>query len=274
MNLQQDDMKTPFDKMAPDYDLEFTNSLLGRIYRNIVWERMDGLFTGKRNILELGCGTGEDSLYLARQGHRVTAIDASEEMIEQARIKIEQAGLKHRVELRVMDIEKMNLSDLSAEFNRVNKNSIFDGVTANFGVLNCVDDITAIAAFLHKCLAAGSPALFSIMGPAVPWEWLWYLLKGQPAKGFRRLRKNGVYWRGITVRYPGIRKTRRSMAPFFRTLRISALGCFLPPSYAKNWAKKHPAMINVLHRMEQRCSSFYLAAQLADHFILEMEHVS
>ncbi len=260
--------------MASDYDLEFTNSLLGRIYRNIVWERMDILFTGKRNILELGCGTGEDTLYMVRHGHRVTAIDASEVMIKQARIKIERAGFQDQVEFRVMDIEKMNLSDFSLELNGSKKILIFDGIIANFGVLNCVDDITAVAVDLHKCLAAGSPALFSIMGPAVPWEWLWYLLKGQPTKGFRRLRKKGVYWRGITVRYPGIRKTRRSLAPYFRTVRTSALGCFLPPSYAENWAKKHPAMINVLHRLEQRCASFQLAAQLADHYIMEMEHVS
>ncbi len=266
-------MKTPFDQMAPDYDPEFSNSILGRIYRNIVWGRMNSLFTGNRHILELGCGTGEDTLYLARQGHRVTAIDASEAMIEQARIKIERAGLQDRVEFRMMDIQKMSLSDFYLDVNGAHKNPMFGGAIANFGVLNCVDDIHTVAIDLHQCLAAGSPALFSIMGPVVPWEWLWYLLKGQPAKGFRRLRKNGVCWRGITVRYPGIRKTSNSMAPFFRVVRTSALGCFLPPSYSENWAKDHPGLMNVLHRLEQRFSSSQLAAKLADHYVLEMEHV-
>jgi len=43
--------------------------------------------SGVRTVLELGCGTGNDAARLARAGYRVTAIDHSEEAIEQARAK-------------------------------------------------------------------------------------------------------------------------------------------------------------------------------------------
>lgn len=264
---------SPFDRMAPVYDLEFTDSVLGRIYRNAVWERMDCLFTGKRHILELGCGTGEDTLYLARQGHRVTAIDASEKMIHQAQVKIEKAGYQDQVSLQVMDIENMNLSVLRTIDEEYEKSSIFDGALANFGVLNCVQDLTAVARVMKSCLSVGAPVLFTIMGPVVPWEWLWFIFKGQPVKSFRRFRKDGVDWRGISVRYPGIRKARASFEPYFRICRIGALGCFIPPSYAESWAKNHPGTLNMLHRFERRWATSPLVTNLADHYILEMEQV-
>jgi SAM-dependent methyltransferase len=273
MNTLKDSSDSPFDRMAPEYDIKFTDSVLGRLYRNTVWERMDCLFSGQRHILELGCGTGEDSLYLAGRGHRVTAIDASEKMIHQAQIKLEKAGYQDQVSFQVMDIENMNLFALHTLNEGDEKSIKYDGVLANFGVLNCVQDLDAVARLIHSCLSLGSPALVTIMGPLVPWEWLWYLFKGQPVKSFRRLRKGGVYWKGIRVRYPGVQKARASFAPYFRILHISALGCFLPPSYAESWAKNHPGTLNLLHRIECRWSSSPLVTNLADHYILEMERV-
>lgn len=38
-------------------------------------------------VLEIGCGTGSNALWLARQGFQVTALDASERAIEKAREK-------------------------------------------------------------------------------------------------------------------------------------------------------------------------------------------
>jgi len=273
MNILKVSSDSPFDRMAPEYDIKFTDSVLGRLYRNALWNRMDCLFTGQRHILELGCGTGEDALYLARQGHRVTAIDTSEKMIHQAQIKIEKAGYQDQVSFRVMDIENMNLFALHTLEEGDEKPLIYDGALANFGVLNCVQDLTAVARVMKSCLSVGAPVLFTIMGPIVPWEWLWYFFKGQPEKSFRRFRKGGLYWKGIRIRYPGVRKARASFEPYFRICRISALGCLLPPPYAESWAKNHPGTINVLNRIERRWSTSPLVTNLADHYILEMEQI-
>ncbi len=42
----------------------------------------------KRQVLDLGCGTGSLSLLAAEQGHRVTGVDASWAMVERARAKL------------------------------------------------------------------------------------------------------------------------------------------------------------------------------------------
>lgn len=46
--------------------------------------------------VELGCGTGTNSVYLAEKGFEVTAVDFSERAIETAAIKADQAGVDIR----------------------------------------------------------------------------------------------------------------------------------------------------------------------------------
>jgi len=262
----------PFDQEANGYDRSFTNTVLGRIYRDAVWERLSVLFNSSNHILELGCGTGEDALFLAKLGKKVTAYDAGVEMIEQARTKIEDAGYAERVNLRAADIEQLSAAG-SGLVNDQEEAPVFDGVLSNFGALNCVSNLGEIGKYLHRVLTPGAPAIFVIMGPYVPWEWVWYLLKGQPGTGFRRLKEGGVTWRGITVNYPSISTTRSVFAPFFKVTGIRALGVFLPPSYVEEWAKANPALINILSRLEKKTAPYRFFAGLADHYIMEMERI-
>ena len=51
--------------------------------------------------------------------------------------------------------------------------------------------------------------------PVVPWEWCWYLIRGQPRTAFRRLRVGGVDWHGLRVRYPSVGTVRRAFRPAF-----------------------------------------------------------
>jgi cyclopropane fatty-acyl-phospholipid synthase-like methyltransferase len=46
------------------------------------------------NIIDLGCGTGTHSIYLAQQGFTVTGIDVSKTAIQRAKEKASRAGLK------------------------------------------------------------------------------------------------------------------------------------------------------------------------------------
>ncbi|MFD9035404.1 class I SAM-dependent methyltransferase [Streptomyces sp. NPDC059567] len=48
------------------------------------------------DVLDIGCGTGSLSLLLAEAGHRVTGVDLAPKMVEQARAKLDAAGLRGR----------------------------------------------------------------------------------------------------------------------------------------------------------------------------------
>src|SRR5690348_11622808 len=58
--------RSAFDGKAHDYDADFTATGLGSVLRVRVWDRLAVLFAGRERLLELGCGTGEDAVWLAR----------------------------------------------------------------------------------------------------------------------------------------------------------------------------------------------------------------
>jgi SAM-dependent methyltransferase len=257
---------SPFDAMATDYDRGFTESAIGGRMRAAVWRRLDVCFQGGDRVLELNCGTGEDAVHLARRGVSVVATDIAPSMLDVARAKVARAGVRDLVELRQLAIESLPaLASASS--------APFDGALSNFGGLNCVADLRPVVSGLAGALRPGAVALLCVMGPVVPWEWGWYLGRGEPATAFRRLRPRGVEWRGLTIRYPSIRAVRRAFAPWFRRRRVSAIGALVPPSYAERWAAARPGLLERLDRWERRVETWPLVPWLADHFLLELERV-
>jgi SAM-dependent methyltransferase len=249
---------SPFDELAPDYDRSFTRSACGMTLRAMVWERLPAVFGTRERILEIGCGTGEDAVHLARAGHYVVATDTSEEMVRIARLKAISAGCAERIEFHTMPIEALHT---------LPREQRFDGVFSNFGAINCVADVGRLARSLALRLEPGAPLMFVVMGRYVPWEWAWYLAHGDRQRAFRRLRREGAQWRGLTIHYPTPAELAAALAPMFFTQRRTALGFVLPPSYAAHWLDSRPRMLSALTGIERVMQR--VTAGLADHYMLE-----
>jgi SAM-dependent methyltransferase len=246
--------------MALGYDDHFTSTSLGTLLRTAVQRRLDARFAAGDHVLEMACGTGEDAVHLGRRGVRVVAMDASESMIKQAQAKVAAAGLEGSIEARRLEIE--DLASFSGPF---------DGAFSNFGGLNCVADLAGLGRILGDLVRPGGAVLLCVMGPFVPWEWAGFLLRGEFGKAFRRLRREGVEWRGLTIRYPTPSALRRAFGPAFRPLRLSAVGALLPPTEWEPWARKHPRLLASLARWERRLETVPPLPWLSDHYLLELE---
>jgi SAM-dependent methyltransferase len=249
----------PFDALAAGYDAGFTATPLGALLRESVQRRLDARFAPGGRVLEIACGTGEDAVHLGRRGVRVLATDVSQAMVERAREKVVVAGLAETIETRRLAIE--DLSSLAGPF---------DGAFSDFGGLNCVADLPAVARDLAGLLRPGAALLLCVMGPLVPWEWAGFLRRGEPVKAFRRLRRGGTPWRGVTVRYPSPAALRRAFAPAFRPARLAAVGALLPPTEWEGWAARHPRLLAALARWERRLETLPPLPWLADHYLLEL----
>jgi SAM-dependent methyltransferase len=259
----------PFDALAAEYDAGFTNTTIGRLMRRAVWRRLDARFTAGDHILELNCGTGEDAVYLAQNGVRVLATDSSPAMTEIARAKAHHNGVSDAVRVEVLSIEDLT----SSPPHLLTSSGPFDGVLSNFGGLNCVGDLAAVRDGLADLLRPDGFAVLCVMGPVVPWEWVWYLGHGQPRKGFRRLRRGGVEWRGMCIRYPSVRTIKHAFAPAFRLRKAAAVGALLPPPYGEAWANRHPRLVSLLNRWERRWESATPLPWLGDHYVVELERL-
>jgi SAM-dependent methyltransferase len=252
-----------FDELAADYDANFSDSDLGRTLRCLVWSRLEQAFRPTQRVLDLGCGTGEDALNLARRGVEVVATDASPGMIEVARQKAQRLNLTGeacRIEFHCLPMEQ-----IAPALGR----QLFDGVLSNFGAVNCVQDLRALVSDVAMCLRPGARLVWVVMGRYVPWEWTWFLLQGHWSKAWRRMAPSGVSWRGLNIRYPTPGELVGLMQPHFRIERIAPLGVALPPSYAGEWLALRPRLSKVLTQLEQRAQGWSALAGLADHYIVE-----
>jgi SAM-dependent methyltransferase len=249
--------------MADGYDGQFTRTTIGTVMRNAVWQRCALRFAAGSRVLEMNCGTGEDALWLARRGVQVLATDASPAMLRVAQQKLTGTAADGSVRFQQLTWE---------ELDTLGENS-FDGALSNFGGLNCVGDLRIAARGLAAKLRPGATAILCIMGPLVPWEWIWFLGHGDPRRAFRRLRRGGALWSGIPIRYPSSAATAQAFAPQFRVLRVSAVGALLPPPYTEKRMGRYPRIIAALDRVERRFDTVWPLPMLADHYLLELERV-
>jgi SAM-dependent methyltransferase len=232
-----------FDRLAPDYDSLWTDAPVGRLQRDAVWRRIHPFFQVGDRVLDLGCGTGEDAVWLTRLGARVTAIDASPEMVKRAQAR--------GIDARVLAIEE--ISRIEARF---------EVVFSNFGALNCVADWKS----LMPLVKPGGYAVLCIMGRFCLWETAWYLLTGQPRKAFRRWR--GLHFHralGIQLFYPGVASVRRMFASEFRLISITGIAVCVPPSYIRGLPA---SILRLLDRLDRWAGALPVLRSLADHRLL------
>lgn len=251
---------SPFDEGAAGYDDGFTRTAIGTRMRAAVWRRLDAAFAEGSRVLEIGCGTGEDAVHLAARGVRVLATDPAAAMVREARSKADRSLVGERVATRVLDAAR--LDELGEES--------FDGAFSNFGALNCVADLAPVSASLARLVRPGGRVLLCLLGRYVPWEWGWFLVHGPRRFAGRRFEKGGVAWRGLRVFYPRLGELRRTFAPGFRGSGARAVGVFVPPSYAEEWARKHPRLLAALDALERRVEAVPPLPSLADHVLLEL----
>lgn len=249
-----------FDALAADYDGSFSATPLGNALRDLVWSRLQVRFASARRVLDLGCGTGEDALHLAGGAELVVGIDASEGMIRMARAKVSAGRQGARVEFHCAPMEQLD-SVLGGQR--------FDAVLSNFGALNCIADLPEVARSVARHVEPGGALLWVLMGRHVPWEWLWFASRGQPRRAFRRLRTNGVQWRGLRVYYPRPADVVAMLQSEFSVDAVRPVGCILPPSYAGGWLNGRPRLLAALARLDRAAQRIPTLARIADHYLIE-----
>ncbi len=257
-----------FDHVAPRYDREWTDILAGTLQRRQVWRHVDPLFQAGDRVLDLGCGTGADAVHLAGRGVVVRAMDASGAMVTCAQKRVESAGLGQRVRTEVLAIE---------ELDQLSGNEDFDGVLSNFGAMNCVADVTAVAKSLARLVRPGGNVALCTLGKFCLWETLWYLVAADLGKAFRRWGDGAEATLGsgssFAVYYPSVREIRNAFEPRFRLKSARGIGVCVPPSYAKGMVRSFPRVTKALAGLDQHVGSWVGLRGLADHRLLVFERL-
>jgi 2-polyprenyl-3-methyl-5-hydroxy-6-metoxy-1,4-benzoquinol methylase len=93
--------------------------------------------------LDLGCGTGDNSIYLAKQGWRVTGIDFIAKAVDKARAKAAAAGVDVRIEQA--DVTQLCQEGVGSNFALIVDNACLHGMSDE-DRYDYVREVTAAAA--------------------------------------------------------------------------------------------------------------------------------
>jgi SAM-dependent methyltransferase len=154
-----------YDAIAADYDQQVSGD---DWMRRALHRHHARLFSPGQWVLDVGCGTGLDSLALAQQGVRVTGVDGSAAMLEQLRSKASRAGLDHLVAAYVLPIE--SLHELAVG------QGPFDGIVSSFASLSSLPDLQGFASDAATLVRPGGRVVLHQLNRFSLWEWLGYVV--------------------------------------------------------------------------------------------------
>jgi ubiquinone/menaquinone biosynthesis C-methylase UbiE len=242
-----------FDSLAAKYDDLFTRSMIGRAQRGVVWDALIDTFEPGAHILEVNCGTGEDALFLAGHDVSVLACDASAQMIDTARRRMQSEDPEAPIEFRVLPTEHLS---------KLGRGELFDGAFSNFSGLNCVADLHLTAHQLAGLVTKRAPVLICLSTRYCIWEIAWFVLHGQFRKAFRR-----------TSGFATVRAIKKTFSPYFRMRWCTGIGIAVPPSYLEPMVRKHPRVLNLLRAIDRVVSPLLWFRTVGDHILICFERV-
>ena len=257
-----------FDQAAAGYDSDFAGTTIGVRLREAAWSRIAPFVKPGMHALDLGCGTGEDALWLARRGCRVTAADGSPAMLDQLASKAARLNLAHRV--------NPILLDLNAPIEAPPPSHPFDLAISNFGAINCVEDLGVLAEQLGKWVKPGGVVALVFMGRFCAWEAAYYSarLDRRATRRWSGRTRAMVGRQTLEIRYWSNREVLRAFAPAFEVVGVHGIGTFLPPSYLFHWFERRPRLLGALARMEQSAGQIWPISRMGDHTMIMLRRAA
>lgn len=152
-------VKQAYDSIAADYDALLEED---RYVRFALWKHYEHCFKPGQRILDVACGTGADSLFLAQKNIYVTAVDASPGMIAVLRQKLKDHSASGFVETHVLEIQAL----MDRSFPP------FHGIVSAFAGLNTVPDLKHFAAVASDLLIPGGRMIVHMLNRSNWWKWV------------------------------------------------------------------------------------------------------
>lgn len=259
-----------FDNVASEYDAVYGptgNAVMGWLRHESLALIKETFPTGSR-LLEIGCGTGEEALHLAKEGRKVLATDISPRMASRTQAKAAAAGVGDNISVLALP---------AGQIGALRPKVPFDGAYASFGALNCEPDLSGLVSGLTHLLRTDARFVCSVMARWCLFEIAWFVLHGKPRIALRRLRRG---WQTapvtggddvratVPVRYLSASDVARAFAPSFELVRAFSLPLLLPPPYLDDLFRRHRPLFNQLETWDRRLRERWPWRYTGDHLAL------
>lgn len=252
-----------FDRLAPAYDTLVAGDTFRhqRARTHAAFRRW--IKPGFR-VLEIGCGTGLDTMFLADLGARVIACDPSEAMLACTRRRLASPIASDRVRLL-----SCGLQTLPQFLDVLDHAEGFDAVLSNFGALNCVSALDGLGEIGRRHLRPGGTIILGLIGRNCLWETIYFTARGERDKAARRRAERvSVAVAGIDVPtfYHRNADVRSCLGAAFTLHSVIGIGVAVPPPYLESRWQQLPALCRrAAAGFDRVAASWPLINQLGDH---------
>jgi SAM-dependent methyltransferase len=257
-----------FDRLAASYDV-LTGGEIFRLLRQRTQRTFARHFGETSRVLEIGCGTGIDTQFLAARCQHVVACDPSEEMVTRSLRRLATEGLATRATVMLC-----GLQDLQSYLDALAPNERFDGIVSNFGALNCVRHLAPLGALVRRHLRPGGVVVLGVMTRFCALEATYFTATRRPRLATRRLAKGAVAVpvAGVEVPtyYHRVREIQDALGVGFRLVGIEGVGIIIPPPYLEpHWRALPHALRSAVAACDGMIATWPLLNRIGDHVLLQ-----
>ncbi|GAC1509562.1 MAG: class I SAM-dependent methyltransferase [Candidatus Dormibacteraceae bacterium] len=254
-----------FDAVAEDYDRREADNPIMQMMRTRSLAVLESTFPNGSALLDVGCGTGTEALWLARRGRTVFGVDSSSQMLEVLARRAAAANLQVSTQL-------MRAGDLARLADTLGEAS-FDGAYSSFGALNTEPALGPPVAALSRLVRPGGRIVLGVMNRWCIAEIALHAARGRTKQAFRRTLSSvrvSVGSQIAEVQYPSWRQLARVLRPGFRIVTVQALPFLLVP-YAWPALSAHPRVYKAVSNFDQVLAPRRPFAWLGDHLLVVAE---
>lgn len=257
------DLEAAFDGVAAEYDRHIFGNQIN------VWLRIRSLglmlrvFKPGQTILEVGCGTGTETLELAKHGIRVIATDVSSKMLSVLSSKAERAGLRDMiVPLHARPyalVEQLHHRGVDG----------VDGAYSTYGAVNTEPRLDDFFSSLYRLLQSDSKLILGVWNKYCLYEIAGYSLKGNPRMAVARLRNPVPVGKSrfcVSTNAYSVSSLSASLKHYFTLEKAYAVGLLLPPSNLQRYVPRGP-LLAMEKDFELKFGGTFPLNRLGDHFL-------
>jgi SAM-dependent methyltransferase len=263
------ELEAAFDGVAESYDHHIMDNDMNLWLRNRSVGLLKRCFKPGETVLEIGCGTGTETLSLAEHGVSVIASDVSSKMLGVLSRKASASMLDGRVrtlharpyELR----EKLRLAGVDQ----------VDGAYSTYGAINTDPLLPRFFKDLASMMRPGGALVLGVWNKYCLSEVLGYTLRVKPGLVVARMRNPVPVGKSrfcIASNAYDVGDIRSLMKGLFKVKEVLGVEIFLPPSNLVHYLPPEP-LTRMLKRLDTSLEGHYPWNRLGDHFLLVCERV-
>ncbi len=255
------DVADAFDLASEEYDFTISHNFINTWIRERSISILHEYVGANDTLLEVGCGTGAETIEVARRVSHIVATDISRLMVERLSAKAKARGLSHKV-----DALRLAAGDISEVSRYLGDRRVRVAYSFN-GALNCEPRLGEFVDALYLLLEPGGYLICSIRNTICLSEMLSHALFLQFDKATPRKKQPSM----VSVGGKDIPSTYFSPHRFieffkqgFQVRRVVALPALLPPAYLSNYYLRMRRGLILFERFDELASERFPFKLLGD----------